>query len=286
MVHVPLVMTSIPKISAIYFGLLQSGYEYYRMDRCSSQTEELRKFVHMNKSGFFANAKQTSCQAYPYWPRAALLETASFYVDVPNQYFSDMKQLRQQILTAENILDEERNADFWAWLDDFPVALYQLMDDSAFLEYQQWESAWIKKQNSVHEEALNHIQCCVDKLCIKENAPFSELQIVVNPIKCKYAADYHLVKNRFIFCGGEFDAGSVIHESLHHAVHPVVSAYREEILQKEANYPELDSSYYLSGDDKGKLNAFEEFLVRQLTTAVLRDDIPDDLDDYVRMAIK
>ena len=55
MVHVPLVMTSIPKISAIYFGLLQSGYEYYRMDRCSSQTEELRKFVHMNKSGFFAN---------------------------------------------------------------------------------------------------------------------------------------------------------------------------------------------------------------------------------------
>lgn len=94
------------------------------------------------------------------------------------------------------------------------------------------------------------------------------------------------MKNRFIFCGGEFNAESVIHESLHHAVHPVVSTHREEILQKEAYYPELDSSYYLSGDDKGKLNAFEEFLVRQLTAAVLRDDIPDDLDDYVRMNIK
>lgn len=286
MVSSQIAITNIPEISAVYFGLLQSGYEFYGMDRCPSLTAELEAFTNQRPIPFFTGARQNTCQVYPYWPRAALLETASFYVNRQSRCFRNMAELHSRVMSAGNIGDDERGPALWAWLNDFPDELCGVMDSQGFQSYLKWENEWIGKQNSVYQQELACIQRCIDQ-CIQQYAsPVRQLQIVINPIKCKHAADYHLLGERFVFSSGDFRAESVIHEFLHPVVHPAVVTHRVDILRGNSCYPELDSSYYLSGDDDGKCNAFEEFLVRQLTAAALRDDLPNNVDDYIRMTIK
>ena len=50
-------------------------------------------------------------------------------------------------------------------------------------------------------------------------------------------------------------------------------------------YPGIDRSYYLNCDDAGKLNAFEEYIVRKLTKDVFNMKFPLDLDDYIKESI-
>lgn len=47
-------------------------------------------------------------------------------------------------------------------------------------------------------------------------------------------------------------------------------------------YPGVDESYYLSGDNAGRLNAFEEYAVRVLTTDVMNNKFPNDLISYLK----
>ena len=50
--------------------------------------------------------------------------------------------------------------------------------------------------------------------------------------------------------------------------------------------PQLDASYYLSGDDAGILNGFEETAVRLLTEKVMNSDYPRDLLSYLESILK
>lgn len=120
-------------------------------------------------------------------------------------------------------------------------------------------------------------------MCVsKYGSPVHDIQIVINPIKCVYSADYHLDKNCFIFCSGAFRAESVIHEFLHHVVHPVVVEIADMVLANKRAYPGIDESYYLSGSKAGQLNAFEEYVVRTLTTDVMNGIYPDELISYLK----
>ena len=116
----------------------------------------------------------------------------------------------------------------------------------------------------------------------KYGSPVRDIQIIINPIKCIYSADYHLDKDCFIFCSGAFRVESVIHEFLHHIVHPVVVEIADLVMTAKRTYPEIDESYYLSGDKAGRLNAFEEYAVRMLTMDVINGDYPDELISYLR----
>lgn len=72
-------ISNIPEISAIYFALLQSGYDYYTMERSQNHISYIQEYIGAeNTTLFFAGVKQNTCEVYPYWPRAAILETASF----------------------------------------------------------------------------------------------------------------------------------------------------------------------------------------------------------------
>lgn len=74
---------------------------------------------------------------------------------------------------------------------------------------------------------------------------------------------------------------SVIHEFLHHVVHPVVTENADVVVAKKTVYQDIDDSYYLSGDDAGRLNAFEEYAVRGLTEAVLTGNYPKSVKGYL-----
>lgn len=106
-------------------------------------------------------------------------------------------------------------------------------------------------------------------MCVNRyNSPAQDIHIVINPIKCAYSADCYLNGNCFIFSSGAFRAESLIHEFLHHVIHPVVVAQKDIILAGNAVYPSVDNSYCLSGNKKGRLDAFEEYAVREVTSEI------------------
>lgn len=276
-------ISSIPEISAIYFALLQSGYDYYTMGRSMDHSANIQGYIGAgNAPLFFTGVKQDTCEVYPYWPRAAILETASFYLSSDHAKFWDFDAFHDRIVGATNIADNERDQRLWDWIEDFPAALSEVLTCDAFRNYLKWEQKWLVTQNARHEAELRVIKDCLNVCVSKYGSPVHDIQIVINPIKCVYSADYHLDKDCFIFCSGAFRAESVIHEFLHHVVHPVVVEIADIVLATKRAYPGIDESYYLSGSKAGQLNAFEEYAVRVLTKNVMNGDYPDELNSYLR----
>lgn len=281
--HPDLHITQIPAISAIYFGLLNSGYDFYHLERDEQHTASVHHFsTAMKPLSFFRQARQNTCEAYPYWPRAALMETAAFHLTSDCADWNSRDALYKHVMNAGNISDVERDAAFWSWLDQFPEALKQVMDSPHFVYYLQWERDWIAEQNSRYANELQQIADLLHRSVDKYHSPVKNMQIVLNPIKCVYSADYHLVDDRFIFSSGRFQMASIVHEFLHHVVHPVVAMHRQEILSNPKEYPGIDRSYYAAG----QANAFEEYMVRQLTENAMNGHMPNDLHHYLQLLLK
>ncbi|MBQ3484013.1 MAG: hypothetical protein IJA77_00755 [Clostridia bacterium] len=265
-------------ISAIYYALWQCGYDYAHIERNGAHMDALAAFVAEKAHPFFAGARQNTCEVYPYWPRAALLETASFHVG--QEKFQNFKALRGKIMSAPNVADHERGEQFWAWLADFPQVLQTVMNSEGFRRYLAWERAWCSDLSRQSKAELAKIQRCLDVCRACYASPVRDVQLLISPIKCVYSADYHLVGETFVFSSGQLAVESVIHEFLHHVVHPAVLRCAEEI--PERTYPSLDASYYTAG----KVNAFEEYAVRCLTDLAMADALPKDLDGFLRMLLE
>ena len=276
-------ISSIPELSAIYFALLQSGYNYYSMGRSREHGAEIQEYIGITKvPSFFAGVKQDTCEVYPYWPRAAILETASFFLSSDHAHFRDFDAFRNWIIGAANIADNERDQGLWDWIADFPTALSEVLNCDAFRDYFKWEREWIGTQSVRYEADLQGIKDLLNVCVSKYGSPVKDIQIVISPIKCIYSADYHLDKDCFIFCSGAFRVESVIHELLHHVVHPVVVEIADMVSANRRMYPDVDESYYLSGSEVGQLNAFEEYAVQALTKDVMGKNLPDSLISYLR----
>ena len=81
-------ITCIREIYAIYFALLQCGYDYYSIERSRNHNGRIQSFIGTEDvPPFFYGIKQDTCEVYPYWPRAAILETASFYLSADHSRF-------------------------------------------------------------------------------------------------------------------------------------------------------------------------------------------------------
>ena len=272
-------ITNIPKISAIYFALLQYGYDFFQLQRDTKHVRAIQSFATTAKlSQFFFDVRQNTCEVYPYWPRAAILETATFFLQSDCQQFADYDIFHEQIMSASNISDIERGELMWKWISEFPTALDEVLSNNIFQRYLEWENEWIAEQNTKHKKEFYLIQECLDMCVSKYHSSVKDIQIVINPIKCVYSADYHMVGSRFVFCSGAFQMDSIIHEFLHHVVHPYIVAHEQIILESKATYPDIDVSYFLSGGNAGQLNAFEEYMVRELTKDVLIMNFPKDID--------
>lgn len=282
-------ITSIPEISAIYYALLQSGYEFHALARDAALVEKIQGFrtgAGADRFPFFSAARQPTCEVYPFWPRAALLEYASFFLDPQRTRFQNFAALHENIMRDPHVSDGERNRGFWAWLKGFPPALRRVLASDRFQAYLLWEKEWTQQLSELHAEELKIIQTTLTAYIAKYSSPIREIQIVINPIKCVYSADYHLIGERFIFSSGAFSAESIIHEFLHPLVHPLLQSYSEEILRSPRPLPEIDASYYLDGGRAGRMNAFEEFLVRRLTRAILDAAQPLDLEQFIELVVR
>lgn len=275
-------ITNLPAISAIYFALLQSGYDYYSLGRTEEELETVKAFYNPEFcNDFFSQTKQNTCETYSYWPRAALLESAVFYLDGDLKQFSDFEAYKNFVVSASNLQDIERNENFWAWISYFSIELSKVINNEHFKKYLIWENAWIEHQNQTNAENLVTLQEIIKTCISKYNAQINNIKIVLSPIKCAYSSDYHFIDGEFIFSSGQFSLESVVHEFLHYAVHTYVLKNKNQILVSKKHFDCIDSSYYLSDSENGKLNAFEEYLVKALTKELLNKTQPIDLDNYI-----
>lgn len=184
-------INSKPEISAIYFALLQCGYDYYAFEKDAGLVKAIEGFrieKGMHSDSFFMGVKQSSCKVYSYWPRAAALETATFYLDSNHEKFKNFNAYRENIMSASNISDAERNLEFWAWVKNFPAALSHVFKSKEFQAYFTWERKWIEQQNIIQENELSDIKRVLDS-CEKYPPRIQKITIVLNPIKCAYSAD-------------------------------------------------------------------------------------------------
>lgn len=275
-------MVCIPEISAIYYGLLQQGYEYYAIERSEEHIQALQQFFHPGQSpGFFSGARQTTCQVYPYWPRAAILETATFYLQRDPARFRDWEGFRQRILSAGNLSPRERDSSLWDWIAGFPAALEAVLADEKFQRYLAWERQWLADQAQAWEPELETLRRLL-KICRERyGAPGQRVRLVIQPIKCPYSADYFRSDDTFTYLSGGFRVGAVVHELLHPVLHPIVEADCGRLVPRPSPFPEVDPSYYLSGDEAGWQNAFEEYAVRALTKLVLQERYPENLSEFL-----
>lgn len=271
----------IPAISAIYFALLQCGYDYYSFERDAAHIAAVERYIGMEKSpSFFSEVRRASCEVYPFWPRAAILETAAFFLGASFDRFEDPASLVKRIESAKNIAPEEKGASLWKWLKGFPEAIKDVMNRDGFRHYLEWENEWIAEQSKTHCGELDLLEETLQICRERYRAPFQDLRVVLNPIKCVYSSDHYVCGDAFIFTSGAMRTESVIHEYLHTVVHPVLE--RETIAVRKAKYPEIDESYYLDGGESGYRNAFEEYVVRMLTQLVMKREYPSDIVSYMR----
>ena len=275
-------ITNNPTISAIYYALLQTGYEYYSLERTKEHTQQVRSFLNpQNTYTFSSITKQDTCFAYPYWPRAFMLELATYYISLEHCEYTNFPEYQKRIMTAGNISEKERDQSFWKWVKDFPSAIKNVISDNLFLAYMEWEQQWINKQNLTHSQDLVILQHCLDFCKQTYTSSIQDIQILLSPIKCVYSSDYHIMDNVFIFTSGSLRIESIVHEFLHHIVHPVIVRQNEHIGNNIRKYPGIDDSYYLSGNIEGQQNAFEEYVVRTLTKDFLTNTPPNDLIAYI-----
>ena len=184
-------------------------------------------------------------------------------------------------MSANNISEAERSDSLWKWISDFPTALRAVIESKGFKSYSDWETVWTASYLESQSSELDRIRECLDNCISRYKSPVTAIQLLINPIKCVYSADYHLLQSGFIYSSGALNASSVIHEFLHQILHPYIVQEKDMILSRGIPCPDIDKSYFLSGDQAGKLNAFEESAVRVLTSDILQGQYPFDLSKYL-----
>jgi len=280
-----LVISNKPEISAIYFALLQCGYDYYALEKKPELVSKLESFREEQTSShlsFFTEIRQNSCEVYPYWPRAAVLEEATFYLDENVTEFVEFDQFQKRIMTAGNIAPNEKENDLWDWISQFPAALNDILNSVSFQAYFAWEETWIATQNQLYLSEIENLQRILQKCDTQYCSPVQKVHILLNPIKCAYSSDYYMYNGNLYFSSGWFRMESILHEFLHPVIHPYVLRNKEEILKHSGSFPDIDESYLLDGSDAGRLNAAEEYFVRALTERAVYGVLPNDLNQFVQ----
>ena len=278
----PDMIIQFPKISAIYYGLLQSGYDFYTFERSADHIKIIQAQLRSElSSAFFSKTRQNTCDVYPYWPRAFIMEAATFFLNDRISDFQDFGVFRQKIMSAGNISEKERNDSLWNWLADFPQELESVLSDDSFSKYLEWEGKWISAQKVIYQDELHLIRNCLETCAALYHSPVQSIRICINPIKCVYSSDYHLLGDCFVFSSGVLRADSIIHEYLHHVVHPFVEQQKTLVSEYKPINFQIDQSYYLSDNNAGLINAFEETVVRSLTKEIMNGKYPENLLAYI-----
>ena len=268
------IISSNTDINAVYFGIALSGYEYADIDKSDDIIEMLQQI--RSHSGldeakqYFSNTRQTICGVYPFWPRAALLESATFFIT--GESF-DFDNYCTYVKALPNLTAEEKSDDFFCWVKDSPKYLTQIKSDPFFQKINKRIHSKVNEisLNSIKEIRL--IEGKLERLSTNVASAISTISLVICPLICIYSADYFTNGSIMSVILGDFLPNSIVHEYLHPIVRPYIKKHRERITNLDGiKHLDLDKSYYINNDENGMLNAFEENIVRKISDSILDEN--------------
>lgn len=262
-------------INAIYFGLIAAGYSYADIQKPDEILKLIKsiKDYHLPKTinDYFLKAYQYTCTAYPFWPRAALMETATFFIShLDNTDSFDYLKYYSEIMKFTNLIESERDEHFWDWIREFPKMLKGILLDKKFQEIDEYIEKWILAKSKIFENKIAIIEQSLIKLAVSEGKEIQPIKVIISPLKCVYSADYQVSDGKLFVILGDFLPYSIVHEYIHPIVHPYIIDLRPDILKCYGDKTfNIDKSYYLNKDEDGFINAFEENIVIRVTELVV-----------------
>ncbi|MCL1995922.1 MAG: hypothetical protein FWG63_06940 [Defluviitaleaceae bacterium] len=259
-------------INAIYFGLIISGYEYSDINKSETTIalcNQVRNYSRLDGlddlKRYFGCARQNTCEPYPFWPRAALLESLAFFIDDGISF----DKYCEYVKTLPNLTEEERDGDFFSWVKEFPKYLSVIKTSDFFQETDKRIECIVNNTSTAKESELARIIGTLNSMTQNNKVDVSRLSVIICPLKCVYSADYFLQKSEMSVILGDFLPHSVVHEYMHLIVHPEIMKHKNAILSISGDKLfDIDRSYYLNNDEGGLLNAFEEHIVRTASLLV------------------
>ena len=282
-------LISEPRIAAIYFGLMQSGYEYYSAGKAREDITLWEAWVKMPvayDASYFAGARQVTTGIYPFTPRAAALEMASFYVDLQNGTYTDAEGCMRKIYVS-GLIKERELPDFVAWMKDFPKALKNVMECEGFARYLKWEEQGLKQQLKVQRQKLQKYDDALTYFAKKYNPPASNAAVVYCPLKCTFATDY-LTENETLYAiAGVLRLDAALHEYLHYMLKPFIAKHADAVTAlRNILRLRIEGANPLDKSDQAKLSAFEEYAVRELFALVEDNKYKVELDKFLPSLLK
>jgi hypothetical protein len=249
-------ITSDEDINAIYTGLVLSGYEYSHIEK---SPEIIKVIDHIKEQSFssdvkryFEHARQQTCEVYPFWPRASLLESAVFFMGSEGFMFD---KYCEYVNSCPNLTQEERNKDFFDWIITFPKYMGEIKENRIFQEINSQIQRIVNELSTVSAAGKERIIDILKALAADCDIIDFTLDVLVCPLKCVYSADYFIEDSKMSIILGDFLPHSIVHEYMHIIVRPKIDKYRAEILslfgKKRFN---IDNSYYLENDERGFIN--------------------------------
>jgi hypothetical protein len=264
-------MVSNLEINAIYFGLILSGYEYSSIEKSSNVLSIINDIITYpgldDIKQYFARTRQKTCEAYPFWPRAALLETATFFIDNEGLSFD---AYADYVNSRPNLSVMERDEDFFLWVQEFPKYLKVIKTNRFFREINKRLSDIVTEIAGVASMDVLELVSALDLLANGTTIDVSSLSVAICPLKCIYSADYYVSGAEMSVILGDFLPHSIIHEYMHLIVHPNIFKYKESILSiPKSKQLTAVGTYDISEATNSFIYDFEECIVRTATNLVL-----------------
>lgn len=273
-----------PRIAAIYFGLMQGGYEYFSAGKAREDVKLWESWAKMPVSydtSFFTEARQATPGIYPFSPRAAALEMASFYVDMQNGIFTDEEACLRKIRVS-GIIKERELPDFTTWIMGFPKLMKSVMQCEGFASYINWEESWLKQQAKPHKQKLQKYDDVISYFSKKCNPTVSNAFIVYCPLKCTFVSDYFAEGDTLYFISGMLRLEAALKEFLHLMLHPLVQKHSDAICSlRNLHRLRVENTNYGDNNDQAKLAIFEEYAVGELIGLVEENRYKVELEKFL-----
>ncbi len=278
-----------PRIAAIYFGLMQSGYEYYSAGKIQEDVRMWEAWAKLPVSydvSFLKETRQVTAGIYPFASRAAALEMAAFFVDAQNGVFSDEETCLRKIHVSD-ILKERETADFQGWVKGFPKVLRDVMHCEGFGRYIQWEEHWRRQQTRLNRGKLQKYDDVVSYFIKKYDLSVQNISVVYCPLKCAYASDY-LVENGTLYAiSGVLRLEAVLREFLRLLVHPFILKHSDAITSlRNLHRLRVENANYGDKTDQAKLNTFEAYTIQELMVLIEENRYKVELEKFLPSLIK
>jgi hypothetical protein len=262
----PLIKTS-ANVLTVFIGLIASGYEF-------SYDKELAERIRTVKWDdlaveYFRKARTSYCDVYPYWPRGAMLVSASLNLDKSKRYeYNDFNSLKKSLANYSNIDPKEIGEETELWLLQLPT-YYRLIRENA--EFNNFWVEYLKKTESVADQFTEAIYEAKNKVVSRFKISGIELpEIGVMPNILGFNGDFERIDGVIYVVCAQPDTSLVIHEYLHNIFEQGLKNMIDRI--KEYSYllnPVFEKmflyKYAWAKDASSWCRVFEESLVMAAT---------------------